>query len=327
MSGSSSVPGRPTISDELELGDPKNCRYTDRKPNLWDRLTFGHLTRVILKGWEPIEAKDLNPLHTLFTAKDTSERLLRLWRAKYNRMRHDDGGDTLRDDLVGDIDTDVLIRPDSKSTKINMVWLVIKAFWPHFLLAFICRLFQLCIDLVPPFLIGYLLDVLKNKEIPDRYGYYVAGVLFLSQQMSSLMTAHIYGTLLNVGIKCRSGFSSVIYQKALRLSSKSTKEFSTGDIINLISVDLENIMWCATMSVSLWGSPINVRTEQVVVTFVLIYQYLGIYTLAAAVMIVLFAPFSAGMAKIESSLQTKHMKKKDERIELLTELFNNVKAS
>ncbi|OQR77107.1 multidrug resistance-associated protein 1-like [Tropilaelaps mercedesae] len=260
MSGNSSMPGRPTISDESEEGDPKNCRYTDRKPNLWNRLTFGHLTRVILKGsWETIEAKDLNPLHTLFTAKDTSERLLRLWKAKYSRMRHDGDGDTLENGLVGDLDTDVFILPDSKSTKINMVWLVINAFWPHFLLAFICKLFQLSAGLLPPFLVGYLLDVLKNKEMPDRYGYYVAGVLFLSQQMSSLMTAHIYGTLLNIGIKCRSGFSSVIYQKALRLSSKSTKEFSTGDVINLVSVDLQNVMRCVMLSVSLWGSPINVR--------------------------------------------------------------------
>lgn len=65
---------------------------------------------------------------------------------------------------------------------------------------------------------------------------------------------------------------------------------------------------------------------QMLLTFVMIYQYLGIYSLAAAVAIVLFAPFSALMAKIESALQDKHMKKKDERIELLTELFNNIKV-
>ena len=33
------------------------------------------------------------------------------------------------------------------------------------------------------------------------------------------------------------------------------------------------------------------------------------------------------MTKLESMLQTKHMKKKDERVELVTEVFNNVKVN
>ncbi|XP_022702909.1 multidrug resistance-associated protein 1-like isoform X1 [Varroa jacobsoni] len=323
MSVTSGAIGRSVLLQGAEeVEDLKNCRYTNRKPNIWDRVTFGFLTGIILKGsWGTIQARDLNPLHTLFTAEDASNKLLRLWSKKYNRFRHRDGNDTVHDDPADGADIEVLIRPDAKPTKINMVWLIFRTFWPHFLFAFFCKILQMFIDLIPPYLIGRLLDFLENEEQPQYYGYGVAGVLFLAQQTSSFLQAHIYGTLFNIGIKCRSGFSSVIYQKALRLSSKSSKEFSTGDIINLVSVDLENVMWSTTMSVCLWGSPINM-----LLTFVMIYQYLGIYSLAAAVAIVLFAPFSALMAKIESALQDKHMKKKDERIELLTELFNNIKV-
>ena len=51
------------------------------------------------------------------------------------------------------------------------------------------------------------------------------------------------------------------------------------------------------------------------------------YSLAGAIAIIAFTPVILLMTKIESSLQTKHMKKKDERAELVTEVFNNVKVS
>lgn len=65
---------------------------------------------------------------------------------------------------------------------------------------------------------------------------------------------------------------------------------------------------------------------QIILTLVLIYQYLGVYSLVGALAITVFGPFVVTMTVLESRLQTKHMKKKDERLELVTEIFNNVKV-
>lgn len=59
----------------------------------------------------------------------------------------------------------------------------------------------------------------------------------------------------------------------------------------------------------------------------LIYQYLGVYSLAGALAITLFAPIVMLLTKLEGYFQTKQMEKKDARLELITEVFNNVKVS
>ncbi|XP_028968919.1 multidrug resistance-associated protein 1-like [Galendromus occidentalis] len=152
-------------------------------------------------------------------------------------------------------------------------------------------------------------------------GLYIVGVLLASQQIFSILRSHTFGTLFNVGIKLKSGLSSAIYQKCLRLSSKSSKEYPTGDIVSLITIDVDIIQWAMIQSNYAWGAPVSV-----VLTFALIYQYLGVYCLAGALAIVAFTPVIVLMTKIESALQTKHMKKKDQRIEMVTEVFNNVKV-
>lgn len=51
------------------------------------------------------------------------------------------------------------------------------------------------------------------------------------------------------------------------------------------------------------------------------------YSFAGALAIVAFTPILLFITRLESVLQTKHMKKKDQRIEMVTEVLNNVKVS
>lgn len=51
------------------------------------------------------------------------------------------------------------------------------------------------------------------------------------------------------------------------------------------------------------------------------------YSLAGAVAIIFFLPFVLLMSKLQAYLQVKHMEKKDARVDLISEVFNNIKVS
>lgn len=67
-------------------------------------------------------------------------------------------------------------------------------------------------------------------------------------------------------------------------------------------------------------------SRQVIATFVMLYQYLGIYCLIGAVVAMAVSPLTVGMTVLEAKLQGKHMKKKDQRVEMVTEVINNIKV-
>lgn len=60
--------------------------------------------------------------------------------------------------------------------------------------------------------------------------------------------------------------------------------------------------------------------------FGLIYTYLGVYSFMGLAVIGLFGPVAGVVTKLESMIQDKQMKKKDERVAALTEIFNTIKV-
>lgn len=46
--------------------------------------------------------------------------------------------------------------------------------------------------------------------------------------------------------------------QCMRLSSRANKEYPTGDIVNLIAVDVENAKQAVIYSNALWGAPLTV---------------------------------------------------------------------
>ncbi|CAG2101812.1 unnamed protein product [Medioppia subpectinata] len=108
---------------------------------------------------------------------------------------------------------------------------------------------------------------------------------------------------------------------SLKLSSCGRKDFISGEIINLMSVDIQRIIDFILLANYLWSTPFYI-----LIASVLLWQQLGVATLAGLAFLVILLPFNACIGHKVKKYQTIQMRVKDHRIKVLNELLNGIKV-
>ena len=114
---------------------------------------------------------------------------------------------------------------------------------------------------------------------------------------------------------------SAIMTKMLKLSNNARKQFTTGQITNLVSVDAQRLMESIPYLCILWSAP-----YQASVGMVLVYNELGPSALAGAAVLAGLVPLNALGSKMAEILQRKQLKAKDSRIKLMNEILSGIKV-
>ena len=114
---------------------------------------------------------------------------------------------------------------------------------------------------------------------------------------------------------------SAIMTKMLKLSNNARKQFTTGQITNLVSVDAQRLMESIPYLCILWSAP-----YQASVGMVLVYNELGPSALAGAAVLAVLVPINALGSKLAEILQRKQLKAKDSRIKLMNEILSGIKV-
>jgi len=109
--------------------------------------------------------------------------------------------------------------------------------------------------------------------------------------------------------------------KGLKLSSLGKKEFTTGEIVNLMAVDTQRIMDYVNMVNVFWSGPL-----QIGVALYLLWAQLGISVLAGIGVMILTLPFNAYISSRLRTRQVLVMKEKDKRIRMMNEILNGMKV-
>ncbi|CAH8873035.1 unnamed protein product [Trichobilharzia szidati] len=86
-----------------------------------------------------------------------------------------------------------------------------------------------------------LLQFLSKPEAPLWQGYFIATSMLLMQIISVFLSQKGFYSCLSLGISVRSALTSAVYRKSLRLSSEARAEYTTGELVNLLSVDVNRI--------------------------------------------------------------------------------------
>ena len=82
----------------------------------------------------------------------------------------------------------------------------------------------------------------ENDLQSNWKGYFYGGLLLGITVFQSLLAGQYYEILFRVGMKVRSALISTIYRKSLRLANESKKDTTTGEIVNLMSIDVQRFM-------------------------------------------------------------------------------------
>uniref|UniRef100_A0A8C5VSM2 Multidrug resistance-associated protein 1-like n=1 Tax=Microcebus murinus TaxID=30608 RepID=A0A8C5VSM2_MICMU len=150
------------------------------------------------------------------------------------------------------------------------------------------------------------------------YGYAVALFVVVFLQTLILQQYQRFNTLTSAKIK--TAVIGLIYKKSLLLSNVSRKKFSTGQIINLMSADAQQLMDFTANLNLLWSGPF-----QILMAIYLLWQELGSAVLAGVAVLVFVIPINALAATRVKKLKKSQKKNKDKQIKLLKEILHGIK--
>ncbi len=120
-------------------------------------------------------------------------------------------------------------------------------------------------------------------------------------------------------MRVRTALISAIYRKALLLSNAAKRESSTGEIVNLMSVDVQKIMDLIPFVNMMWSAPF-----QIAVALYFLWGILGPSSLAGLGVMILLLPANAWIASQARKLQIAQMKKKDLRVKMMNEILSGM---
>lgn len=121
-------------------------------------------------------------------------------------------------------------------------------------------------------------------------------------------------------MRVRAGLVTAVYKKALVLSN-TERSRSSGDIINLMSVDSTRLQDFCTYGLIALSGPF-----QITLAFISLYNLLGWSAFVGVAIMVVSVPLNAFTARILKKMQEKQMKNRDRRTKLMSELLNNIKS-
>lgn len=139
----------------------------------------------------------------------------------------------------------------------NVGWMIIRFLWPLFAYCFVMKLVQTVLMLSSPIVLDWLITFMSSDD-PNWKGYFYAFLLFtISLSESMIEGQYLFGIGL-LQMKVKTCFMSIVYKKALVLSNDGRKDFSTGQIINLMGVDVQvltdYVNLCALQTVQSFSS-------------------------------------------------------------------------
>ncbi|KAI1287112.1 ATP-binding cassette sub-family C member 3 [Halotydeus destructor] len=202
----------------------------------------------------------------------------------------------------------------------NILKPLLKTFWPRLLSASLLQLIATILTFVSPSVLDYILVWLDNDE-PYWHGFFYAGLLFGAPMLRTFINSQYSYMVTLSGMQMKTAVVGALHRKALRMSPKAKTDFTTGQIVNLMSVDSQSIVGYVNFANNWWISPL-----QVSIAMYMLWQQLGVATLAGILVMILLIPVNGYVAARMKSAQRKVMKAKDKRSKLINEIINGIKV-
>ncbi|XP_042477442.1 ABC transporter C family member 3-like [Macadamia integrifolia] len=224
---------------------------------------------------------------------------------RFKNMLESDDNDN---DNGGQINTLKLVKALILSTMKEILWTTI--------LHILCTL----ASYVGPYLIKAFVQYLNSSHQLKYRGYALVFIFFLSKLIRCISERLLFFQLRKTGIKVRAALFSIIYKKGLMLSSQSRQEHTSGENINLMSVDVERIGLFSWYFHNIWVVPI-----QLVLALFILYKNLGLASLVAFVSTIILMLANIPLGKLQDKFQRELMDSKDRRMKVTSEALRNMR--
>ncbi|KAG0716160.1 Multidrug resistance-associated protein 4 [Chionoecetes opilio] len=205
-----------------------------------------------------------------------------------------------------------------KKRKASYVKALVRCFGWQFAAVGLLAAFEECVLRIgQPLCLGYLIRYFNGED-----GYTaVDGWLF--------STGVVMGSLLYIfshhpyffgvqhgGMTLRISSCSLIYRKSLRLSKAALGKTTTGQMVNLLSNDVNRFDTSAIFLHYIWIGPV-----QTLIVLGILWNEIGPACLAGIMLLLLFVPFQTWLGRVFSKLRMATAHRTDERVRIMHEII------
>ncbi|XP_071455642.1 ATP-binding cassette sub-family C member 4-like [Hetaerina americana] len=181
---------------------------------------------------------------------------------------------------------------------------------------------ELTVRISQPLFLGKLISYFTpGSEITKESAYLHAGGVILSSGVAIIVTHPYMLSLMHIGMKVRVACCSLIYRKALRLSKTALGQTTVGQVVNLLSNDVNRFDVVPVFLHYLWIGPV----ETVIITY-LLYNEIGISAVLGIASLLTIIPIQGYLGKQTSSIRLKTAVRTDERVRLMNEIIAGIQV-
>ncbi|CAH2068598.1 unnamed protein product, partial [Iphiclides podalirius] len=213
---------------------------------------------------------------------------------------------------------------NKQGRKPSLLRAMTKAFWLSYAPSGIMFLIQaLILKPFQPVALSMLLAYWEpgSNMTYEQAVYCAASVILMSLLIAFLNHHGTYSTQ-QFGMKVRIAACSLIYRKVMRMSSGALAQTTAGQVVNLLSNDVNRFDYAFIYTHFIWLLPL-----QVVIVCFLIYAKIGYAAIVGVVGIVLQTiPVQSYMSKLAARLRMNTAGKTDERVRIMDEIISGMQV-
>uniref|UniRef100_A0A4X2MBL1 Multidrug resistance-associated protein 4 n=1 Tax=Vombatus ursinus TaxID=29139 RepID=A0A4X2MBL1_VOMUR len=235
----------------------------------------------------------------------------------------EDRSKTLGEELQGYWDKEVL-RAEKESRKPSLTKAIIKCYWKPYLILGLFTLIEESTKIVQPIFLGKIIEYFEHYDPHDNvalnwaYGYAVA--LSICTLVLAILHHLYFYHVQCAGMKLRVAMCHMIYRKALRLSNAAMGKTTTGQIVNLLSNDVNKFDQVTVFLHFLWAGPI-----QAIAVTALLWLEIGVSCLAGMAVLLILLPLQSCFGKLFSSFRSQTAAFTDVRIRTMNEVITGIR--
>nr|CCA18266.1 MultidrugResistance like protein 1 putative [Albugo laibachii Nc14] len=280
-------------------------RYPSQHSNCLTSLFFLWLNPLMKLGSEkPLEHDDLFQLDPYNRANCVKARFEQFWEQEIKLSKA----------------KNMKCKNGKKAHNPNLGWALAHAFGGPFLVAGLLKLLHDTLQFVSPLVINRIIAYLNVPSAPLSEGIMYAAIIFVSGVVQSFALRQYFFYCYECGMRLRSAIVCAVYSKSLRLSSAARQKRTSGEIINLMSVDAQRLQELTPFLHSVWYA-----LYQICISCILLWRQIGVATFAGVGVILILIPMTTAISKRMRSLQVRLMRIKDERIKICHEILSGIK--
>ncbi|CAD6221999.1 GSCOCT00005266001.2-RA-CDS [Cotesia congregata] len=194
--------------------------------------------------------------------------------------------------------------------------------WEYFMFGILHTFNEFILRLGTPLLLGQLLRYFRGTggSYYNDALMYAGGICLATGINAITLNQSIFGAF-HLGGKIRIAVCSVVYRKALRLSTTALGETAPGKIVNLVANDVNRFDLVSIFLHHMWSAPLTT----IIIGYFLYTEagYAGILGIGAVFIVV---PIQSYTGKLSSKFRLQTAIKTDERVRLMDEIISGVQV-